>query len=202
MALLAIQVGVGMVVNLYVQVPAGDATAGWMREVQTAPATLTVHALLGVVLLGAGAVLVIRAITTRHRVIIALCVAGLAFLLGAFIAGEAFVKNGLSGTSLWMGLLTCAALLCYVVAQAVAGHVMAGTAGTAREDISAAVPAQRAAADIEAGAPRHSHRMMRRLCGDDPQRQVLMAVHGHVGGDFRLASELDGGHVAGEGGQQ
>src|SRR5215469_12892958 len=90
MALLAIQVCVGMIVNLYVQVPAGDATASWMREIQTAPAFLTAHALLGVVLLGTGVILVIRAFAGRNRVVIALCAAGFASLLGAFIAGEAF----------------------------------------------------------------------------------------------------------------
>jgi hypothetical protein len=202
MGLLAIQVCVGMIVNLYVQVPAGDATASWMREMQTAPAYLTAHALLGVVLLGAGVVLVIRAITARNRFIIALCGAGFACLLGAFIAGEAFVKDGLSGTSLWMAVLTCGALLCYIAAQAVAaagvaGTAMAGTAGKERDGVSAAVPAQRTGADIEAGAPRHSRRAVPRLCGDDTQRQVLVAVHGHVGGDFRLSGEFDRRYVAG-----
>jgi hypothetical protein len=187
MALLAIQFCVGVVVNLYVPVPAGDATASWVREVETAPDYLTAHALLGLVLLGAGAVVVIRAIFVRNRLLIALCGAGLASLLGAFIAGEAFVKNGLSGTSLWMALLTGAALLCYVAVQAVADAAGTVRGDTSRDDIGTAVPAQRTAASDEAGAPRHSRRVIRRLCGDDAQWQALMAVHGHVGGDLRLA---------------
>lgn len=209
MALLAIQVCVGMVVNLYVKVPAGDGTASWMREIQTAPAYLTAHAVLGLVLLGTGAVLAIRAIFARNRIIIALCAAGLASLLGAFIAGEAFVKNGLSATSLWMALLTGLALLCYIAAQAVVAHVVTGTvvtgtAGRAPDDISAgaAVPAQRTAADTAVGAPRHSRRVTPRLGRDDAQRQALVAVDGHVGGDFRLASKLDRRHMTRESRQE
>jgi hypothetical protein len=178
-----------------------------MREIQTAPAYLTAHALLGVVLLGTGVVLVIRAITARQRFIIALCAAALACLLGAFIAGEAFVKDGRSGTSLWMTALTCAALLCYIAAQAVAaagvegtavaGTGVAATAGKGRDGVGAAVPAQRTGSDTGAGAPRHSRRTVHRLCRDDAQRQVLMAVHGHVGGDFRLSGKFDRRYVAG-----
>jgi len=207
MGLLTIQFCVGMVVNLYVPVPASDATASWIREIETAPDFLTAHALLGLALLGAGAVLVIRAIFVRNRALIALCLAGLAFLLGAFIAGEVFVKTFTAAVSLWMALLTGLAMLCYVAVMAISAagrgqNDIRPDAAAAPSGSREAVPAQRTGTDAEAGPPRHSRRVTRQLCGDDAQRQVLVAVHGHVGGDLRLAGKLDGRHVASQSRQQ
>jgi hypothetical protein len=165
MGLLTIQFCVGMVVNLYVPVPAADATASWLREIKTAPDFLTAHALLGLALLAAAAVLVIRAIVVRNRVLIALCLAGLAFLLGAFIAGEVFVKTFQASVSLWMTLLTGASLLCYIAVQA-----MATPAQSVRDEVSpGAVPAPRTAADDQPGAPRHSRHASRGLSRDNAQ---------------------------------
>ncbi|MGH3167048.1 MAG: hypothetical protein ACRDN0_14315 [Trebonia sp.] len=42
---LAIQLALGMILNLYIAVPAGDARASYLREIETAPAMLTAHAL-------------------------------------------------------------------------------------------------------------------------------------------------------------
>jgi hypothetical protein len=149
MGLLTIQFCVGMVVSLYVEVPASDATASWLREIETAPDFLTAHALLGVALLGAGAVLAIRAIFVRNRVLIALCLAALASLLGAFIAGEVFVKTFQVGASLWMALLTGLAMLCYVAVMAISGasHGQPGI----RPDTAAAPPGSRHAAPARRG---------------------------------------------------
>jgi hypothetical protein len=120
MAMLAVQFCAGMIVNLYVQVPAGDAHASYLQEIKTAPALLTVHALIGLVLLATAAVLAIGAIASRRQLIIMLAMAGLGAVAGAFAAGEIFVKNGADATSLWMALLTGIALLCYVAVQAIA----------------------------------------------------------------------------------
>ena len=141
MTLLAVQFCVGMIINLYVPVPAGDATASYVSEIETAPAFLTVHALLGLALLAAGAVLVLRANGAGSTGLTAAATAGLAALLGAFAAGEVFVRNGQNGTSLWMALLTGVALLCYVAVQGMAIR-LAGRG----DDRGTPVPARQAGA--------------------------------------------------------
>jgi hypothetical protein len=120
MAVLAVQFCLGIIVNLYVQVPAEDAHSGYLQEIKTAPPLLTVHALVGLALLATGAVLAIRAVASGRPVIIMLAMAGLGAVAGAFAAGEMFVKNGANATSLWMALLTSIALLCYIAVQAIA----------------------------------------------------------------------------------
>ncbi|HEX6449920.1 MAG TPA: hypothetical protein VF060_10715 [Trebonia sp.] len=123
LAAIAVQFSLGVILNLYVQVPSSDAHAGWLREIETAPAALTVHAVLGLLLLGGAAVVAIQAIALRHGALIAVATAGVAALIGAFAAGEEFVKNGSNGASLTMALLASVALVCYVIAQAIAAAV-------------------------------------------------------------------------------
>src|SRR5438045_3400478 len=54
LVMLVIQYGLGIILNLYVAVPASDAHAGILTEIATAPAVLTVHAVLGIALTGTG----------------------------------------------------------------------------------------------------------------------------------------------------
>jgi hypothetical protein len=74
---LVFQFGLGMILNLYVSVPASDQHASIVQEVETAPLILTVHVLLGIVLICAAAILLVRAIAVRDLVMISLAVAGL-----------------------------------------------------------------------------------------------------------------------------
>jgi hypothetical protein len=120
LAAIAVQFSLGMILNLYVQVPSEDAHAGMMREIQTAPAMLTAHAVLGLLLVGGAAIVAIQAIAVRHGALIAVAAAGIAALIGAFVAGEEFVKNSSSGASMTMALLASVALVCYVIVQAIA----------------------------------------------------------------------------------
>ena len=113
---LVAQFGLGMILNLYVPVPSSDAHAGYLQQVRTAPFALTVHALLGILLICAAVVLLIRAIGVGNRVMAGLAATGLGAILGAFAAGEAFVRNGKSSESLWMAILTGIALVCYISA--------------------------------------------------------------------------------------
>jgi hypothetical protein len=119
---LIIQYALGMILNLYVTIPAADAQASYIREIETAPGMLTAHAVLGLLVLAAGAVLLLKGIALREMTVITLAVAGLAALLGAFAAGEMFVKNGDGSASLSMAILTGAALLCYTGLQAILGE--------------------------------------------------------------------------------
>jgi hypothetical protein len=49
--MLIVQYGLGIVLNLYIGVPASDAHAGLMQEIASGPLMLTLHALLGLALL-------------------------------------------------------------------------------------------------------------------------------------------------------
>ena len=112
--MLVVQYGLGSILNLYIPVPASDAHAGIMQEIASGPAMLTLHALLGLGLIGAAVVLLVRAVRLDDRVIAVLAAAGLTAIGGAFASGEIFVRNGQSAASLAMALLTGVALLCYI----------------------------------------------------------------------------------------
>jgi lysylphosphatidylglycerol synthetase-like protein (DUF2156 family) len=112
--MLIVQYGLGTILNLYIAVPAADAHASFTQEIANGPVMLTLHALLGVALIGAAIVLLIRAIRLEDRPIAILAAAGLTAIGGAFASGEIFVRNGQNGASLAMALLTGVALLCYI----------------------------------------------------------------------------------------
>ena len=114
LVMLVLQYGLGMILNFYVEVPAADAHASIFTEIATAPLALTAHALLGVCLAGTAILAVARAMALRDRTLAVLAAAGLAAIVGAFVAGEMFVKNGQDSTSFAMAMLTGVALLCYV----------------------------------------------------------------------------------------
>ena len=118
--MLVAQYGLGIFLNLYVAVPASDAHAGIFGEIATAPLALTVHALLGLALIAAAILLVVRAVSVGDGLLAVLAAAGLTAIGGAFAAGEIFVRNGQSSASLAMALLTGVALLCYVGTLALA----------------------------------------------------------------------------------
>ena len=116
---LLIQYGMGMIVNLYVNVPARDHGGGVLtavgRALANGPAALTVHAALGLLLILGAVNLVIRAAVLRLRLVTWLSVAGLLAIVGAAASGAAFVGSGTDGASLAMALLTGVALLCYAL---------------------------------------------------------------------------------------
>ena len=118
--MLVLEYGLGIFLNLYVAVPASDAHASLFAEIATAPLALTVHALLGLALIGTAILLVARAVHERDRLLAVLAAAGLTAIGGAFGAGEIFVRNGMPGASLAMAVLTGVALLCYVGTLALA----------------------------------------------------------------------------------
>jgi hypothetical protein len=116
---LVIQLVLGMILNLYITIPAADARASYLREIETAPGILTAHALVALLLLAAAGILLLRAIALRDMAVITPAAAGLAALLGAFAAGEVFVRNGERSASLSMTVLTGVALLCNIRLQAI-----------------------------------------------------------------------------------
>jgi hypothetical protein len=115
---LVFQFGLGMILNLFIPVPPADEHAGFIKEVRTAPLGLTLHALLGTLLICAAIVLVTGAIRAKDRLMIAFAATGLVAIIGAFAAGELFVRDGRNGVSLSMALLTGVALVSYASALA------------------------------------------------------------------------------------
>ena len=144
LVMLVLQYGMGMILNFYVGVPAADAHAGIFTEIATAPLALTVHALLGVTLVGTAILLVARAMRTRDRLLAALAAAGLAAIVGAFVAGEMFVKNGEDSLSFAMAMLTGTALLCYVATLVLSSRTHAALEQET-EPLLVSVPAAREA---------------------------------------------------------
>ena len=146
LVMLVLQYGLGMILNFYVEVPAADAHAGIFTEIATAPLALTAHALLGVCLAGTAVLAVARAMALRDRTLAVLAAAGLAAIVGAFVAGEMFVKNGEDSTSFAMAMLTGAALLCYVTLLVLTGGIP-GRRATQQETepLLVSVPAAREA---------------------------------------------------------
>ncbi|HET9970522.1 MAG TPA: hypothetical protein VFQ68_19965, partial [Streptosporangiaceae bacterium] len=108
------------------------------------PLALTAHALLGVCLAGTAVLAVARAMALRDRTLAVLAAAGLAAIVGAFVAGEMFVKNGEDSTSFAMAMLTGAALLCYVTLLVLTGGIPGSRAGQQEtEPLLVSVPAAR-----------------------------------------------------------
>jgi len=116
--LILLQYGLGMWVNLFATIPKSDqgkgAFAAFGAAVAHGPVGLTLHALLGTLLLLAGLALLIRAIQTRATTPIAASVIGFLALIGAWVNGAMFVGNGANGASMGMAVSAGVALLCYV----------------------------------------------------------------------------------------
>jgi hypothetical protein len=110
---LVLQFALGMVLNLFVQVPPADAHASFIAEIRTAPPVLTFHAVLGTIVICAACVLVLAAVRAKDRLMIAFAATGLVAVIGAFASGELFVRDGQGGASLTMALLTGVAVVAY-----------------------------------------------------------------------------------------
>lgn len=113
LVLLLIQYGIGIGVNLYVTVPAADHGHSIGTAISNGPGALTVHIVLGLLLILAAAALVVQAIRARHRGVIVTSVIGLLALVGAAVQGAAFVDKSHPAASMIMAILTGVALLCY-----------------------------------------------------------------------------------------
>ena len=128
---LLIQYGMGMIVNLYVNVPARDHGGGVLtavgRALANGPAALTVHAALGLLLILGAVNLVVRAAILRQRLVTWLSAVALLAIVGAAASGAAFVGSGADADSLAIALLTGVALACYALNLFVLGPARAGS---------------------------------------------------------------------------
>jgi hypothetical protein len=121
LAMLIVQFAIGVVVNLYVTVPASDRGKTFLtalgRALTRGPAGLAVHTGLALLIVLAAVVLLIRALIARHLLAIVLSALGLLAIAGAAVNGVRFVSDGgANSASLAMALATAVAMLCYAIA--------------------------------------------------------------------------------------
>ncbi len=123
--LVILQIALGMVVNLYVTVPAHHPGAnpasyltgstrslGW--SVSQGPAWLAVHASLGLALVLMAIVVAVYAAAARTGWAAVTSVVGGLLVIGAGFNGASFVNFGHNISSLLMALLALGALACYL----------------------------------------------------------------------------------------
>ena len=125
--LVLLQAGLGIVVNLYVKVPAhhpgahpANYFAGSLHSVAWAiahgPATLAVHATLGLALVVIVVGTAVHALRSGRRAIGGWSVLGGLFVIGAGFNGASFLDFAHNINSLIMALLALAAIGCYATA--------------------------------------------------------------------------------------
>jgi hypothetical protein len=113
LVLIVVEFGIGMYVNLYATIPRADHGHSVGSAIANGPATLSIHAVIGL-LLGLGAIAVLgQAVITRHLAVIVLSAAGLLALAIAAAAGASFTSSGQPADSMAMSVLTGVGLLCY-----------------------------------------------------------------------------------------
>lgn len=114
-----VQYGLGMGVNLYIEVPKADQGSGpgtaLGRALTSSPATLAAHVALGLLILLGAIIVLVRAIRARHPIAIVASVLGLLAILAAVGSGASMVDKEGTGVSMSHAVLVGVALLCYVV---------------------------------------------------------------------------------------
>ncbi len=100
----------GAIYSLYGTAPTAHKSIGLFSSPD-----LALHVILGILLVLAAVMQVVRAVGTRHRLAITLSAVGLVAIIGAGFAGLGFTGSGAAGASLGMALLFAVALACYVV---------------------------------------------------------------------------------------
>jgi hypothetical protein len=117
--MLLIEYSLGISANLYSTLPASDSGktsfTGLGAAVANGPLIVTLHALLGTLLLITGIAAVIRASLLGARPLIALSVAATLATLVAWLSGTAFIAHQKAAASLAMALAAAIAILCYAL---------------------------------------------------------------------------------------
>ncbi|HEV3263990.1 MAG TPA: hypothetical protein VG014_00560 [Acidimicrobiales bacterium] len=116
---LVIEFGLGIWTNLYANLPASDhgrsMFAAFGHAVADGPVGLSLHAIVGTLLVITGISAVVRAVFTRSPLSISLTAIALLAILAAWSSGAKFVGDMSKGPSLTMAIATGVALLCYAI---------------------------------------------------------------------------------------
>jgi hypothetical protein len=117
--MLLVQYCLGISVNLYSTLPASDhgksLFSGFTSAVGDGPLLLSLHALLGTLLLITASAALVRSLRLGATPPIALTAVALLAIIVAWLAGSAFVGHMKNSTSLTMALGTAVAILCYAL---------------------------------------------------------------------------------------
>ena len=111
--LILVESVIGQYVASYVTVPKADHDAGLGSAISNGPATLSIHAVLGLVLALGALNVVVQTIRARHWVATGLSAVGLFTVAWASVAGTQFTDSGDEADSVAMAVMTGIALLCY-----------------------------------------------------------------------------------------
>jgi len=117
--ILLVEYGLGIWVNLYGQLPASDHGAsvatGFARAIYKGPVGLSVHALLGVILIVSALTAVVRAVLVRRPALIGATGVGLVAIVMAAFSGASFVGDASSSSSMGMAVAAGVAMAAYAV---------------------------------------------------------------------------------------
>lgn len=129
MLLVLAQCAIGIVVNLYVAIPArhpgahpSNYFAGSLRSIGWAlgdhPLSLAIHAALGLALVLVVIWVLARSASLHRRTVTGLCALGALLVIGAGFNGASFLDFNENTSSLIMALLAFASLACYATVLA------------------------------------------------------------------------------------
>jgi predicted exporter len=140
--LVLVQAAVGIVVNLYVAIPArhpgahpGNYLSGSLHSIGWAIAhgavALAIHATLGIALVVVVLGVAIHAWRLGGRAIAILCTIAALLVIGAGFNGASFLDFNHDASSLVMALLAFAAIACYTIVMFLLADTAAGVPSTA-----------------------------------------------------------------------
>jgi heme A synthase len=116
LTMLIIQFVLGAAYSIYGTAPTPAKSVGMFSS-----PLLAIHVILGILLVIAAIMLVVRAVQAKATPVIATTAVGLLAILGAFGAGSAFTRDGSNGASLAMTILCAVAMLCYTANVVILG---------------------------------------------------------------------------------
>jgi heme A synthase len=116
LTMLILQFVLGTAYGLYGTAPTSGKSVGMFSS-----PLLAVHVVLGILIVLAAIMLVVRAVQAKAGPVLAASVVGLVAVLGAFGLGSAFAGNGANGASLGMAIATAVAMLCYAANLVILG---------------------------------------------------------------------------------
>lgn len=119
LVILLIEYGLGMWVNFYGQLPASDHGAslatGFGRAVADGSVGLSIHAVLGAVLIISAVTAVVRSVLVRRPVLMGASLVGLAAVVAAALSGARFVGDGGNASSMSMAVAAGVAIGAYAL---------------------------------------------------------------------------------------
>ena len=119
LVMVLVEYGLGISANLYATLPAADKGktlfAALGAAVGNGPVVVSLHALLGTLLLFTAVAVVVRSSRLGERRLIVISGGALLATLVAWLSGTSFIGNQKNSASLAMALAAGAAILCYAL---------------------------------------------------------------------------------------